>query len=102
MEERLQTSIQSKAHWLALVDIAVHDFTEAHRHIPMQLTITKFYTKANQPSTQSTPSLSRPPSLSHQSLSKTPEYFASAYKGSSIWDHYENWNDPARDFDPLF
>eukprot|EP00957_Ditylum_brightwellii_P175967 13399241-Ditylum_brightwellii.AAC.1 len=102
LEERLQTSTQSKAHWLALVDIAVHDFTEVHGRIPTQLTITSFYQKANKPSTQSIPSLSCPQSLSRHSLSETTEHFASAYEGSSTWDHDENWNDPARDFDPLF
>eukprot|EP00957_Ditylum_brightwellii_P130350 9943364-Ditylum_brightwellii.AAC.1 len=101
-EERLQTSPQSKAHWLASVDIAVHDFTEVHGHIPTQLTITSFFQTTNQPSTQSIQSLSCPLSLSRQSLFEITEHFAFEYEGLSTWDHDENWNDPARNFDPFF
>eukprot|EP00957_Ditylum_brightwellii_P001451 113375-Ditylum_brightwellii.AAC.1 len=77
LEDRLQTSPQSKAHWLASVNIAVHDFTEVHGRIPTQLTITSFFQKVNQHSTQSSPSLSHPPSLSRQSLSKITDHSAS-------------------------
>eukprot|EP00957_Ditylum_brightwellii_P062310 4728199-Ditylum_brightwellii.AAC.1 len=30
------------------------------------------------------------------------DHSASEYEGLSTWDHDENWNDPAGDFDALF
>eukprot|EP00957_Ditylum_brightwellii_P027172 2054109-Ditylum_brightwellii.AAC.1 len=100
--ERLKTSPQSKAHWLASVHIAAHDFTEVHGCLPTQLTLTSFFLRVNQSSTQSSPYLSHSTSLSCQSLSEITDLSASEYEGFITWKHDEIWNDPAGDFDPLF
>eukprot|EP00957_Ditylum_brightwellii_P195431 14889994-Ditylum_brightwellii.AAC.1 len=46
LEEQLRSTPQSKLHWLASVDIAVHDFTEVHGRIPTQHTMTLFFSQA--------------------------------------------------------
>eukprot|EP00957_Ditylum_brightwellii_P166667 12687851-Ditylum_brightwellii.AAC.1 len=47
LAERLLTTLQSKAHWLAAVDIVVHDFTEVHGCVPAQSTMTSFFPRVS-------------------------------------------------------
>ena len=102
LEERLQTSPQSKAHWLASVNIAAHDFTKVRGRLPSQLTLTSFFPRMNKSSTQPSPSLPCSPSSSRPSLSEITHLIASKHANILTWEHYMTWNDPAGDFEPLF
>eukprot|EP00957_Ditylum_brightwellii_P186846 14227964-Ditylum_brightwellii.AAC.1 len=103
LEECLQTTPQSKAHWLASVNIVVHDFTVVHGQTPTQLAITYFFPKVSNPtSTQPSSSMSRPSSLSPPSLSGILDHNAHEYDATSTWENDVHWNDPAVDFDPLY
>eukprot|EP00957_Ditylum_brightwellii_P097919 7457611-Ditylum_brightwellii.AAC.1 len=70
--DRLNTTPQSKQHWLAAVQIAVTDFTEVHGRLPTQLRL-----KNNNPET-------------------------TAHDTASSWEEEDLLADPAGDFAPLF
>eukprot|EP00957_Ditylum_brightwellii_P161504 12296993-Ditylum_brightwellii.AAC.1 len=55
LEERLLTTPTSKKHWLALVQLAVNEFTVLNGRSPTQSTITVYFPKQQDNNSDTTP-----------------------------------------------
>eukprot|EP00957_Ditylum_brightwellii_P048565 3685314-Ditylum_brightwellii.AAC.1 len=69
LADRSKTTPASKKHWLASVQLAVHDFTEVHGRIPTQLTITLYFSKTTPTNSNTT---TAPISMFQNSMSQLP------------------------------
>eukprot|EP00957_Ditylum_brightwellii_P109778 8372828-Ditylum_brightwellii.AAC.1 len=97
--DRLNTTLQSKQHWLATVPIAVTDFTEVYGRLPTQLRLESFFSRQTTPSNDITQSQH---SLFCTSLFRKNDPKTTAHDTASLWEEEDLWADPAGDFAPLF
>eukprot|EP00957_Ditylum_brightwellii_P193371 14723618-Ditylum_brightwellii.AAC.1 len=97
LKDWLNTTPQSKQHWLAAVHKVVNNFTEVNGRPPTQLTNKSFFTTCHTPSNDSTQS---PQSTFCISLSQINYPNNGASETTSSWEEVASWADPAGDFDP--
>eukprot|EP00957_Ditylum_brightwellii_P021507 1622005-Ditylum_brightwellii.AAC.1 len=99
ISDRLNTTPQSKQHWLAAVQIAVTDFTEVHGRLLTQLRLDPFFTQQTTPINNNTQSQY---SLFRTSLFKNNDPETTAHDTASSWEEEDLWADPTGDFALLF